>query len=477
VRDHNEDFLDAFSPAHPVQLRRKGVLFIVADGMGGHQAGDVASRSAVEMVSHEYYADPDPDARRSLVRSVRKANELIFQEAQRTPTRAGMGTTLVAAVVRGRELLLANVGDSRGYIMRQGEVFQTTRDHSFVAEQVRAGLLTPEEARTHPQRNVITRALGSRPDVTVDTYVGELQPGDALLLCSDGLSEYVRDEDMLAAMSQYPPAQAVSRLIALANQRGGSDNISALVVRANGPDSGPTTVSVAPATAPLYRVVPRWRPRLPWIAAGAAGVVVIGVVALVAAGVLVPRFFSRASTTATVEARSTATARKTSAPTVTVAAGTARPSIVPVLGFALEAPVGGVTVPSGTVELRWHWNAPAPEDVVTFVVKANDETVCEVESEAELCLLDAVEGEAYEWWVELQAAGLKARESEHESFRAGPAVTREPTVTVTLVTTDTAQAAIQATGHGSPRRCEAILSDCARFRDFQPPSLAPGQEV
>ena len=439
VRDHNEDFLDAFSPPDPVQRRQKGVLFVVADGMGGHQAGDVASKSAVEMISHEYYADPDVDIRRSLKLAIKKANEYIYQEAQRTPSQAGMGTTVVTAVVRGRELYLANVGDSRAYMMRQGKVTQATRDHSFVAEQVRAGVLTAEEARTHPQRNVITRALGSRPEVKVDTYSGELLPGDALLLCTDGLSEYVREPDMLATMSQYPPAEAVPRLIAMASERGGSDNISALIVQVPVSGSEASTVPAMPAAKPTV-TTPRKRGLVPWVIAGIAGVALVGVTLIVVGGFLLPGLFSRETPTPTDTPVPTDTADPTPLPTTTPAPTVTEIPAAGSVGFTLDSPLDSARVPSGAVELRWHWNGPAPDELVDFVVNSVDHgELCQLESDSETCTVTANEGDQYEWWVEARAGGLVTHASEHWTFTVGPPPDGTPGVTVTPALTETVQ--------------------------------------
>jgi len=287
ARDHNEDYAEAFISSDPNQRRQKGDLFIVADGMGGHQAGEVASEGAVRLMWRDYCADPAPDIPSSLVRAIKQANASIYQQAQQVVTQTGMGTTVVAAIVRGRELYLANVGDSRAYLMRQGKVSQVTQDHSFVAEQIRAGILTREEARAHPQRNVITRALGSRPEVEVDTYSGELQAGDVLLLCSDGLSEHVQEEDMQQILSRYLPEDAIQQLIALANNRGGNDNISVLIVRAAPAVAAAPQEPVAPTARPV--APPHKRPLLPWAVAVGA-VVLIGVVILATLLFLIPQF-------------------------------------------------------------------------------------------------------------------------------------------------------------------------------------------
>lgn len=416
VRDHNEDYVDAFRPPDLAQRAEKGVLFIVADGMGGHQAGDVASRTAVEIVSREYYADPDTDLRASLVRAIKKANEVIHGEAQRTPGRAGMGTTIVAAVVRGNDLLLANVGDSRGYLMRQGRVVQATRDHSFVADQVRAGLLTAEEARAHPQRNVITRALGSRPDVKVDAYGGELQPGDTLLLCSDGLSEYVREDDMLAAMEGVSPGDAVSRLIALARERGGSDNITALIVRAEAQPN-------AAAKTPMHRAdreeTGRSPPRrlFPWLAASVAALGLVGIAILAMAFVVLPRLRS-AGRASPAEGPVPSEPAAATAGATSLAAGTQPPADSPPagsggLGFGLESPSDGAVIEAGMVVFRWEWGGAVPEEVVEFVVNSDQGELCRARGNRTSCEGTVRDVGDLEWWVEYQAGGFKTHESPH----------------------------------------------------------------
>ncbi len=231
-RPHNEDYVEFYYPPDPQQRAHKGVIYLVADGMGGHQAGEVASQGAAELVIHQYYSDPDADVGASIVRAIRAANKQIHGQAQADPSKSGMGTTLVAAVVLGRKVYVANVGDSRAYLINRSGITQITDDHSWVEEQVRAGLLTAEQARKHPQRNLVTRALGSKPTVEVDLFEGEINAGDTLLLCSDGLTGRVDDQEIAAVVRERPPAEATRHLVNLANDRGGNDNISVLIVRA-----------------------------------------------------------------------------------------------------------------------------------------------------------------------------------------------------------------------------------------------------
>ena len=234
-RPRNQDFVVIEIPDAKA-LQAKGALYLVADGMGGYQAGEVASQRVAEAIIHEYYADPQTDIAASLSRAAQKANSTVYLMAQADQDLMGMGTTVVAVVVRGTEVHIANVGDSRAYLLRGGEIRQITKDHSFVQEQVDANVITAEAARTHPQRNVITRALGHKPQVQVDTFTGQLTPGDTLLLCSDGLSGQVRDEEMADIVQGQPLTQAVARLTNMANERGGPDNISTVLVRALPPN-------------------------------------------------------------------------------------------------------------------------------------------------------------------------------------------------------------------------------------------------
>lgn len=228
-RDHNEDNMAYVIPKDPQVMAYKGALFIVADGMGGHAAGEVASEIAVDTVSNAYYQDDNDDVRTSLLQAIRRANAAIHQRAAENMLRSGMGTTCVAAVLRGNVAYIANVGDSRAYLVRKAQIRQVSQDHSWVAEQVRAGLLTEEQARTHAQRNVITRSLGTQPEVEIDFFQEFLEEGDSLILCSDGLSGLVNDEELQRTVEQFGPRESVYHLVERANENGGPDNITAIV--------------------------------------------------------------------------------------------------------------------------------------------------------------------------------------------------------------------------------------------------------
>ncbi|GCF07896.1 Stp1/IreP family PP2C-type Ser/Thr phosphatase [Dictyobacter arantiisoli] len=230
-RPHNEDNMAYVIPRDSQVMAKKGALFIVADGMGGHAAGEVASEIAVDTVSNVYYQDENDDIPLSLMNAIKRANALIHQRAAENMMRSGMGTTCVAAVFRGGVAYIANVGDSRAYMVRHGQSKQISQDHSWVEEQVRAGLLTKDQARSHAQRNVITRALGTQAEVEVDVFTELLEESDTFVLCSDGLSGPVGEDDLRAIVNKYLPQESVYHLVERANENGGADNITAIVVR------------------------------------------------------------------------------------------------------------------------------------------------------------------------------------------------------------------------------------------------------
>jgi len=205
-----------------------GGVFVVADGMGGHRTGEVAARLAVETILESLKeAEPSPKA---LLEAFEGANARIYAEAQR-PENRGMGTTATCLLLDLPYALIAHVGDSRAYLLRGEELSLLTEDHSWVAERVRQGLLSPEEARTHRWRNVITNALGSFPQARVDLLGLKLLPEDTFLLCTDGLSGVLEDRTLKEVLKNFPPEEAARRLVELANEWGGPDNVSAIVVR------------------------------------------------------------------------------------------------------------------------------------------------------------------------------------------------------------------------------------------------------
>ncbi len=207
---------------------------VVADGMGGHRAGEIASKVAVEEFAKWLRCAPRPNEE-SIRYAVYEANRAVYQKAKAEPDKSGMGTTITAVWVDAARVYLAHVGDSRAYLLRDGEISQLSRDHSVVAEMVQRGEITPEEARVHPHRHFITRAVGTGLYVTPDIDRFERRPGDVWLLCSDGLSNYVEADEMgelLRGRSDWN--HKIKLLIELALRRGGSDNITVMIVVPDG---------------------------------------------------------------------------------------------------------------------------------------------------------------------------------------------------------------------------------------------------
>jgi serine/threonine protein phosphatase PrpC len=252
IREHNEDnFLVAdlsnrcrglLEVSRTTTLAHQGMLFAVCDGMGGAAAGEVASQMAVdilfEKMSESASVEPPPDRNevaRRLVRSVEIAGARIFQEAKSDRSRRGMGTTVTAAALVDNHLFLAQVGDSRGYLLRAGKLTQVTRDQSLVNQLIEAGQLTEEEAETFEHNNIILQALGTADTVQVDLTYVELRRGDLLMMCSDGLSGMMRNDDIRELLlSSTEPEEMCKALIDRANQAGGHDNITVIVAHFDG---------------------------------------------------------------------------------------------------------------------------------------------------------------------------------------------------------------------------------------------------
>jgi serine/threonine protein phosphatase PrpC len=239
ARERNED---AFLIRQP--------LFVVADGMGGHRGGDVASRLAVQALEE---LDPSAeDGAREISERVREANRRIMERSQADRAVRGMGTTLTAFLADGDRAHLAHVGDSRAYLLRDGALQQLSEDHRLVQRMVREGKLRPEEAETHPQRNILTRVLGVEEPLDVDILTLDLHPGDRLVLCSDGLSSMVDEEEMRSILErERDPQRACDELVQSANAHGGDDNITVIVLdiqQGDGSDAATTAAERSPAT-------------------------------------------------------------------------------------------------------------------------------------------------------------------------------------------------------------------------------------
>jgi PPM family protein phosphatase len=249
-RDQNEDALLVDVPLG---------LFIVADGMGGHAGGGTASRLAVETIRREIARarreepelfgtaaegeeNPLPDL---LGQAVEAACATIYEAAQADSDLAGMGTTVTAVLVDGRSAFVAHVGDSRAYLIRAGHIYQVTQDHSLVAEQLRNGAISADEARNSRFKNIITRSVGFERDVVVDLMGLELEDGDVIVACCDGLSNLVEDAEIMSIVEEGGD-QSAERLVDLANDRGGDDNISVAVIRLHDPPHGDAARAAGP---------------------------------------------------------------------------------------------------------------------------------------------------------------------------------------------------------------------------------------
>lgn len=204
-------------------------LFIVADGMGGHKAGDYASTNSIDCFVNFVRNTKETRPIQIIDQGIVAVNKAIFSKSLEDSQYEGMGTTFVAACIIDRQLFAANVGDSRLYLIGN-EASQVTEDHSYVAEMVKAGEITKEEARTHPKKNIITRAIGVSGDVSADFFEVDLQPGDKILMCSDGLTNMLTDDEIYRIIKETPVEDAPSVLIEKANSNGGTDNVTALVI-------------------------------------------------------------------------------------------------------------------------------------------------------------------------------------------------------------------------------------------------------
>jgi serine/threonine protein phosphatase PrpC len=233
LRQNNEDSFGYWEPEDDQQFLRKGRLAVVADGMGGYEGGQEASRLAVETLMEVYrdFGGDDPQA--ALVEALQTAHEQIREYSFAHPELRGMGTTCTAAAIVQDALYYVHVGDTRLYLIRDGQITRVTRDHSYVGRLVESGMISLEEAENHPQRNILTAALGTNPDLIMDSpgQPKPLRPEDVLLICSDGLWGQVRDSEILDAVENKSAEQTGRKLIELARERGGPDNITVEVLR------------------------------------------------------------------------------------------------------------------------------------------------------------------------------------------------------------------------------------------------------
>lgn len=226
-RESNQDYMYTSETA----VGNLPNLFLLADGMGGHAAGDYASRftveKVVELVGKSTFTEPVA----ILKQAISEANALLLAEADKDVSRQGMGTTLVTATIIDDRMYVSNVGDSRLYLVSDDKMIQVTRDHSLVEEMVRLGEMDKEDAKVHPDKNIITRAVGVLPEVSADFFEVELEPGDMILMCSDGLTNMVRDEEIRQIiLGQRDIVEKAEKLVETANKNGGRDNITVVLI-------------------------------------------------------------------------------------------------------------------------------------------------------------------------------------------------------------------------------------------------------
>ena len=231
VRENNEDKFEFYVPEDPRALAAKGAVYLVCDGMGGHAAGQIASELAGKSFIDVYVNHPGDSPVTAMTAGVVAANRWVHENATNNPQRKGMGTTLSALVLRQDEAYTVQVGDSRVYRLREGALEQLTHDHTWTDEAIRAGVVTPEEAKNHQYKHVITRAVGVEAQVVPDVARHDLRAGDLFLVCSDGLLNHVEDPQIAEILKGFAPADACWRLVGAALQGGGSDNTTVLIVR------------------------------------------------------------------------------------------------------------------------------------------------------------------------------------------------------------------------------------------------------
>ena len=292
-RKNNEDFVVWFEPSDPAEIEASGCLYILADGVGGAARGERASQYAAQKVLYEYYQHPEVEPGERLRRLMLQANDDIFTHAEQNGNFKRMATTMVAVVVRKGALIIANVGDSRAYLIRDRMATQLTRDHSIVGEMVANGDMTEEEAQASKIKNRLTRSIGGDADVHVDIYKPHmLQPGDKILLCSDGLTRYATREDITNLTIEGSPKEIVDSLIMFANQRGGADNISAILIAFGATEKLEPTVRIQRRPLPpniedTLDTIPDFKPNrkpltLPifWATLAVVGLIIFGAIAV-----------------------------------------------------------------------------------------------------------------------------------------------------------------------------------------------------
>ncbi len=237
VRENNEDKFEYYLTESETQLASKGLVFIVCDGMGGHEAGQIASELATKTFIDVYLNHPSIEPEAALRASVAAANRFVLDVARAVPSRRGMGTTLSALILLQDQGYIAQVGDSRIYRLREQAIEQLTVDHTWVEDMVRGGVMAREQAETHPNRHMLTRAIGTENDAEPDIFTFSLREGDVYMLCSDGVTNHVSDEDLGRILGEGGPSEAAWKLVGAALVGGGSDNATCIVTRIDSMES------------------------------------------------------------------------------------------------------------------------------------------------------------------------------------------------------------------------------------------------
>jgi PPM family protein phosphatase len=258
IRGHNEDFVSCWEPQTAAEAAQNGWLYVVADGVGGADAGEVASQFASERtISHFLENEHTADWGERLLQAMQAANDDLRQMVVDRNDNKRMATTMVAAVIHNQTAIIANVGDSRGYLWHNNKLAQITKDQSLVAKLVEEGAITELEAVNHPHKNVILYSIGSERVPKIDLFEHELTTGDIIVLCSDGLTRHVDDEEISSIIQQQAPAEATKSLIEMANERGGQDNISVAIIRYGaGQAERPSTSNGQQDTTATFRPPP-----------------------------------------------------------------------------------------------------------------------------------------------------------------------------------------------------------------------------
>ncbi len=245
IRENNEDKAEYYEPERPDLLAARGCVYIVADGMGGHAAGQIASEMAIKTFLASYYGSAETELEAALKAAAAEANAQVFGASTAVQARAGMGTTLTALTLVNGQAFVTQIGDSRAYLLREGSVQQVTEDHSWVGEQIRLGQMTEAQAECSPYRNIITRCIGNQPAVEADVYAAEVRRDDRWVLCSDGLTGHVQADEIRAIATGECPSEACRQLVQLACSRGGRDNVTVLIAHILGVER-----TAAPLEAP-----------------------------------------------------------------------------------------------------------------------------------------------------------------------------------------------------------------------------------